>query len=98
MPETNNEGLTWVEWARAAGASPVGEGLLRDEWRAGVDPTEYRANPERRDLLQGVVARKSTRTEAEEWLFDHAYPKTGWRIVEINALFCVVKPRPAVST
>lgn len=93
MSETNDEGLTWPEWAAAAGCSAVGEGILRDEWRAGVDPTDYRANPERRDLLGGVVARKSTQAEAESWIFDHVYPKNGWRVVPINGLFCVVKPR-----
>ena len=90
---TNAEGLTWPEWAAAAGAKPHADGILRDEWRAGVDPTEYRANPDRRDLLQGVVARKETRRDAEEWLFEHVYPKTGWRVVQINDLWCVVKPR-----
>lgn len=92
MSETNGEGLTWPEWAAAAGCSAYGEGILRDEWRAGVDPSEYRANPKRRDLLAGVVARKSTRDEAEDWVFNHVSPTTGWQIVLINELWCVVKP------
>lgn len=91
--ETNREGLTWPEWAAAAGAKPYGDGILRDEWRAGVDPTEYRANPERRDLLAGVVARRHTKAEAEDWLFNEVYPKIGYRVVKINDLWCVVKPR-----
>jgi hypothetical protein len=91
--ETNNEGLTWPEWAAAAGCSAYGEGILRDEWRAGVDPTEYRANPERRDLLAGVVARQSTKAGAEDWLFNNVWPRMGYRVVKVNGLWCVVKPR-----
>lgn len=49
--KTNDEGLTWPEWAAAAGCDPAVTGTLRDEWRTGVDPTEYRANPGKRDLL-----------------------------------------------
>lgn len=33
----NREGLTWPEWALAAG--PAG---TREAWREGVDPTEFR--------------------------------------------------------
>lgn len=93
MSETNDEGLTWPEWAAAAGCAPYGEGILRDEWRAGVDPTEYRANPERRDLLAGVIARQSTKAEAEDWIFNNVHPKTGYRVAKVNDLWCVVKPR-----
>jgi hypothetical protein len=91
---TNNEGLTWFEWAAAAGCSAHDSGMLGDEWRAGVDPTEYRANPERRDILANVVARQSTRGEAEDWVFNNVYPPTGYRIMLINGVWCVVKPKP----
>lgn len=42
----NNEGLTWDEWARAAGLPrPALETTLPypeyEEWKKGVDPTEY---------------------------------------------------------
>jgi hypothetical protein len=47
MEEKNKEGLTWVEWWKAANqfgvvyywSSPVGERA----WRAGEDPTEHAA-------------------------------------------------------
>ena len=93
MSERNKEGLTWREGAAAAGAKPFAEGILREEWRAGADPTEYRANPERRDLLQGVVSRHDTKAEAEDWLFSDVWPRKGYRVVQINGLWCVVKPR-----
>jgi hypothetical protein len=93
MSETNDEGLTWPEWAAAAGCSAVGEGILRREWRDGVDPTEYRANPERRDLLASVIAIKATKAEAEDWLFNERWPRTGYTIVQGDGVWWVVKPR-----
>lgn len=42
----NTEGLTWIEWRRAATGStrptPTERVALVQEWKAGVDPTEYR--------------------------------------------------------
>lgn len=44
--ERNPEGLTWREWRGAAtggiGLTPTERDALRLEWKAGVDPTEYR--------------------------------------------------------
>lgn len=49
----NREGLTWDEWARAAGLPrPPLEIILPfpeyEAWKKGVDPTEYRHSPERK--------------------------------------------------
>lgn len=46
MAYRNNQGLTWDEWARAAGLPrPPMEIRLPypeyEEWKKGVDPTEY---------------------------------------------------------
>lgn len=55
--QTNKEGLTWDEWARAAFLKPVGSyGTFdpssfrpeRKAWRDGEDPTEWRAHPRKR--------------------------------------------------
>jgi len=47
VPRLNPEGLTWEEWADAAGAHvPMWICLVNTLWRAwirGEDPTEYRA-------------------------------------------------------
>jgi hypothetical protein len=46
VPRLNPEGLTWKEWADAAGAHvPMWICLKNTLWRAwiaGVDPSEYR--------------------------------------------------------
>lgn len=48
VPRLNPEGLTWEEWADAAGAhQPMWICLVSRLWRAwmrGEDPTEYRAS------------------------------------------------------
>lgn len=51
MAETNAEGLTWPEWAYAAGVppefglAPTLDALYawRSAWRTGEDPSEWRA-------------------------------------------------------
>lgn len=49
MAKTNREGLTWTEWARAAGVDPrratSTSRSARKSWRAGVDPSEFRVGP-----------------------------------------------------
>ena len=42
---TNREGMTLLEWLRAAGYADVKDVVpaLIDAWRAGEDPAEYRA-------------------------------------------------------
>lgn len=40
---TNREGLTWNEWRAAAGTGGLTTAKLLAAWRAGEDPTEYRA-------------------------------------------------------
>jgi hypothetical protein len=40
---TNPEGLTWNEWRAAAGTGGLTTAVLLAAWRAGEDPTEYRA-------------------------------------------------------
>lgn len=52
----NVEGLTWLEWARAAGFEPKPSSAFLDHpdnaipericWVGGVDPTDWRAHPE----------------------------------------------------
>jgi hypothetical protein len=49
-PGVNREGLTWDEWARAAGLErPPMEIILPfpeyEAWQRGEDPTEYKASP-----------------------------------------------------
>lgn len=46
-PRQNREGLTWVEWYRAAcvamgrGMGPADFRPMRQAWLAGVDPTDW---------------------------------------------------------
>ena len=44
ISEKNKEGLTWAEWSAAAGLPPTAEAAFA--WRAGEDPTEWRASKE----------------------------------------------------
>jgi len=47
--ETNREGLTYVEWLRAAGRHALsGSTALRSAWLRGEDPTEHRADAPKR--------------------------------------------------
>lgn len=49
MSEVNSQGLTWLEWRNAAGFNhPIDSWVwngLRNAWKAGVDPAEYRNEP-----------------------------------------------------
>lgn len=42
-PATNAEGLTWPEWKAAAGGSTVGTAEGMKAWKAGEDPSDWRA-------------------------------------------------------
>lgn len=91
---TNKEGLTQAEWFAATGFTGRDiYTMLATEWQRGVDPTEHRAYPERRDNIARIAARVESERVARDWLFDHVYPKVGWEIMPIDGVWCVLCPR-----
>ena len=71
-PFRNPEGLTWAEWAAAAGIPhrPRGQGhtreqhtAYREEWRDGVDPTEIRAQPTLRERMREEQNKRGSLTQ-----------------------------------
>jgi len=95
---TNNEGLTQAEWFAAAGF--IGRDvytMLASEWYRGVDPSEHRANPTRRDMIARIASRHETLAAAEDWLLNDVYPKVGWEIATIDGVWCVLCPKRWVN-
>lgn len=95
---TNGEGLTQAEWFAATGFT--GRDIytnLGADWLRGVDPTEHRAMPERRDMIARIARRTANMKDAESWLFDEVYPKVGWEIATIDGVWCVLCPKRWVS-
>lgn len=77
----NREGLTWVEWARAATVPIADGGTLehRDAWKAGEDPTEWRAHLENeRPKKRGKrkVSRNSAGMAWGEWAHQAGVSRT----------------------
>ena len=68
---TNREGLTWNEWRAAAGTGGLTTAVLLAAWRAGEDPTEYRAMKRNGKALTAAMADEIVAYEYRP--IDHAF-------------------------